>query len=376
MPAELKAMIPPLTQTIGSTKQDTSNIKQTTGIITTTTALPGGNASPAPAPALQRAVSWARVAATQAIPPQLAQTIPSSTSATERDRMVIIKIRDPDISSHLRSQKPKELKNIMNSALKEQTNINTQQVRVVAAKQLKSGDIAVYTTTGKERGILQQFTEDWVRVWGKEAQVAVPTYDVLVHGVQTKSMDLAHMTKAMRLLQAENAPRMPRAEIKYIGWLTKREDFGSYQPIAAAQDELFDWTEKMLIKDGGVRWNSTYLMLKRAKLLRRAIELFQKDHNELEDDEDGGYSVGEDRLTKDDWEEIDRFLLILEPITFATKYLEGNPGVSEFGSLWAIFPALNMLSEQIDLAINDTKDEPESYFKSGILMGKQKLDRY
>lgn len=156
----------------------------------------------------------------------------------------------------------------------------------------------------------------------------------------------------------------------------RREEFGSYQPIAAAQDELFDWTEKMLIKDGGVRWNSTYLMLKRAKLHRRAIELFQKDHNELEDDEDSGYSVREDRLTKDDWEEIDRFLVILEPITFATKYLEGNPGVSEFGSLWAIFPALNMLSEQLDLAINNTKDEPESYFKSGILMGKQKLDQY
>ncbi|TKA58672.1 hypothetical protein B0A49_11944 [Cryomyces minteri] len=36
MPAELKAMIHTLTQTIGSIKQDTTNIKHTTDIITTT----------------------------------------------------------------------------------------------------------------------------------------------------------------------------------------------------------------------------------------------------------------------------------------------------------------------------------------------------
>ncbi|TKA58673.1 hypothetical protein B0A49_11945 [Cryomyces minteri] len=106
--------------------------------------------------------------------------------------MVVVKIRDPDMSSQLRSQRPNQLKDRMNNALKEQTNIN-----------------------------IQKFAEDWVGVWGREAQVIVPTYGVLVHGVQTKFMDPSDMTKAMRLLQAENAPRMPRAEIKYVGWLTK-----------------------------------------------------------------------------------------------------------------------------------------------------------
>ncbi|TKA34684.1 hypothetical protein B0A49_13484, partial [Cryomyces minteri] len=85
----------------------------------------------------------------------------------------------------------------------------------------------------------------------------------------------------------------------------------------------------------------------------------------------------EKMLIKDAREEIDRFLVILEPITFATKYLKSNPGVSEFGSLWAIFPALNMLSEQIDLAINDTKDarkllqkrDPYGQTEAGSVLG-------
>ncbi|TKA79670.1 hypothetical protein B0A49_04709 [Cryomyces minteri] len=156
-----------------------------------------------------------------------------------------------------------------------------------------------------------------------------------------------------------------------------REKFEIYQIEAAEEEELFDWIELMLIKDGGVRWNSTYFMLKRAKVLQKAITLFQKD-NDTQDQEEISYSVSEDRIIDSDWTEVNRFLTLLRPITKATNLLEGNGSgeVSSYGSLWQVFPTLKVLSELLDKAIDQTKDEPDSYFKNGAVMGKQKLDQY
>ncbi|KAJ9650423.1 hypothetical protein H2201_009305, partial [Coniosporium apollinis] len=94
------------------------------------------------------------------VPPQ-AQTISSSSSAAEKDRETIVKITDPHMSSHLRSHDPKQLKDRINNALKEHANVNIRKIRIVATKQLRSGDIAIYTTTGEEREALQEFAEDW-----------------------------------------------------------------------------------------------------------------------------------------------------------------------------------------------------------------------
>jgi hypothetical protein len=164
--------------------------------------------------------------------------------------------------------------------------------------------------------------------------------------------------------------------VKWICRSTKRrEEFADDQALAMAEDEVFDWVEKMLVKDGGVRWNSTYMMLKRAKLLRRAIEWFQL-HHENDDDDELGYGAQSDKITKEDWEEVDRFLSVLEPIAILTKELESNPGTTGYGSLWAVFPALDILSDILDETITSTKDNDDSYFKSGLLMGKQKLDQY
>ncbi|EKG09445.1 gag-like protein [Macrophomina phaseolina MS6] len=91
--------------------------------------------------------------------------------------------------SHLRSQPPTHLKERINCALKSQTDPDVNKIQVVAAKQLRSGDVA--------------------------------TYGVIVHGVHTKSIDPSDMDNAIKLLQAENKPLLPNAEIKYVGWLTK-----------------------------------------------------------------------------------------------------------------------------------------------------------
>lgn len=59
MPAKLKAMMHTLTETVNSIKQDMSNIKHNTVIITTST-----SAGLVSAPALQCTMSWAQAAVT------------------------------------------------------------------------------------------------------------------------------------------------------------------------------------------------------------------------------------------------------------------------------------------------------------------------
>jgi hypothetical protein len=47
----------------------------------------------------------------------------------------------------------------------------------------------------------------------------------------------------------------------------RKELFDSLQKIATDSEDLFDFQALQLIKDGGVRWNSVYLMVRRSPLL-------------------------------------------------------------------------------------------------------------
>jgi hypothetical protein len=63
--------------------------------------------------------------------------------------------------------------------------------------------------------------------------------------------------------------------VKYIIRSTgRRKDFAKNQLNACIEDELFNHTELLLIKDGGVRWNLTYFILRRALLLHKAINKY------------------------------------------------------------------------------------------------------
>ncbi|KAJ9634224.1 hypothetical protein H2199_009054 [Coniosporium tulheliwenetii] len=255
MPAELKAMLQTVLQTANNIKQDTAKINYRQRL----------NASTPPA--LRSTATWARVASMQAgVPPQ-AQTISSSSSATEKDRETIVKITDPHMSSHLRSHDPKKLKDRINNALKEHANANIKKIRIVAAKQLRSGDIAIYTATGEEREALQEFAEDWAGIWGNKAQVVVQTYGVLVHRVSTRSIDLSDMAGAIRLLQAENRPLLPRAEIKYIGWLTKASTNKKNSSLVVEFARPEDANAAII---GGIVWQAEMLTCELVKHRKRA----------------------------------------------------------------------------------------------------------
>lgn len=113
------------------------------------------------------------------------------------------------------------LKDRVNHALAAYSDPNINKIRIVAAKQLRSGDVAVHTKNKQEKDTLQEHTDGWTGTLGDTARVVRQTYGVLVHGVYTKSIDLSDMGNAIKLLEAENKPLLPYTEITYVGWLTK-----------------------------------------------------------------------------------------------------------------------------------------------------------
>ena len=170
-----------------------------------------------------------------------------------------------------------------------------------------------------------------------------------------------------------------------IKWImrsdSRRQLFISYQKTDLTNDdELFAHVEKLLVTDGGVRWNSTYYMLQRALELQRAIDLFQRYYKPTQKEkEEAPYSIT--AITDEDWTEIRRFLKLLHPFVTATIHLQGNSEDEGFegarGSLWEIFTWMDLLSIKLDKAIERSASDPEdSHFKSAVLCGKQKIDEY
>ena len=183
--------------------------------------------------------NWAAVAA-EAPPPPSQASFPSSFAATnasplttsatphtdlttKTERTVIVKLADRDQALKLRQRKTVLLQRVQNTLAKS-GNPEINKITLLAAAQLKSGDVAVTTATTWDTLALQKHGKDWQKVFGTSAKVVVPTYGVIMNGVHVKSLPL-HTTEAVerakKLLIAANATNVPNMEITYMGWLAK-----------------------------------------------------------------------------------------------------------------------------------------------------------
>lgn len=104
-----------------------------------------------------------------------------------------------------------------------------------------------------------------------------------------------------------------------------------------------------LVKDIGVRWNSTFAMIQRALRLEPAIDRYCRQWRSLAGNE---YDLKSDLLDDQDWEELRHFEELLQPFNKATKRIEGNAIASSYGALWEVLPTMdylfNMLKERAD----------------------------
>ena len=139
--------------------------------------------------------SWAQVAAQargpQLPPPEPTQdgtNMPKTSMVTAyKDRMVTVRLKDRAIAQRYRNNIPAWTKQQIQNPIR--GNNATKSIKVVAAHQLKSGDIQIYTSTATEAANLKE-NRAWLKGLGEQAELVVPTYGVIVHGVSIKSIDV------------------------------------------------------------------------------------------------------------------------------------------------------------------------------------------
>lgn len=106
-------------------------------------------------------------------------------------------------------------------------------------------------------------------------------------------------------------------------------------------DDILETTKKLLMKDEGIEWNSTYFLLRRAVELKGAMEKLYKCQIIPFNERDERYWMREDKTKPEDWNEVLRYLSVLNEFVDATKYLEGNAEDGEYAetrsALWEVF---------------------------------------
>ena len=172
------------------------------------------------------AATWAQVAARVNGPHPIPPPIPSNARSTKtqptvtayKDRAVTVKLKDHGISQRFRTLSTVMIKHKVEASIRE--NTGTKSVEIVAAHQLKSGDIQIFTSSTAEATKLREH-RGWISGLGEHAELIVPTYGVIVHGISTNSINVKDQKATIQHILADNHTVIPKAEISYIGWLTR-----------------------------------------------------------------------------------------------------------------------------------------------------------
>lgn len=171
--------------------------------------------------------TWAQVAArptsTLLPPPPTQQGIsmsktPSTTLTAYKDRSVTVKIKDHGIAQRFRAHPVAWTRRQIQTSI--HSYANTKSVKVIAAHQLKSGDIQIFTSTTTDAAQLKKHQE-WLSGLGERAEVLIPSYGVIVHGVSTNSINTKDQEATIQQILADNVTVIPHAKIVYVGWLTR-----------------------------------------------------------------------------------------------------------------------------------------------------------
>ena len=201
-------------------QRDITVVKSSVGV--STTPLNAANFSGGKA----TTTSWAQVAAqakgSPLPPPPVQQGAHTSktppTVTAYKDRVVTVKLKDHGIAQRYRTHSAAWTRQQVQTSIHD--NAATKSVKVVAAHQLKSGDIQIFTSTTAEATQLKE-NKGWLRGLGEHAELIVPTYGVIVHGVSTNSINIKDQKATIQQMLADNYTVIPNAEISYVGWLTK-----------------------------------------------------------------------------------------------------------------------------------------------------------
>ncbi|TKA50188.1 hypothetical protein B0A49_11188, partial [Cryomyces minteri] len=137
-----------------------------------------------------------------------------------------------------------------------------------------------------------------------------------------------------------------------------------------------------LTKDGGVRWNSVYLMVKRALKLEVVVREYLRTWKRKDKE---AYDLQQDVLDEQDWEELRHFAELLKPFYTVTKRVEGNankPGYEgSHGALWEVLMSIDYLYKKLSTAADEITADKDNkiftnHYQTGVNTGFLKLKEY
>jgi hypothetical protein len=118
-----------------------------------------------------------------------------------------------------------------------------------------------------------------------------------------------------------------------------------------------------VVVNGGIRWNSTYLMIERAMKLRDAIHLYQDDHLNCFE--------AADYLTSEDWRELADLQDLLKPIYDSSLQVQArNTGLHE------VLTSMDYILAHLENAKKKPSQNNAPYFTACVNLGWWKLDQY
>ena len=131
-----------------------------------------------------------------------------------------------------------------------------------------------------------------------------------------------------------------------------------------------------LVKDIGVKWNSTYSMIKRALELQPAIQQYCQQWRPQSHEK---YHIKSDRLDNEDWEELRHFDELLQHFDLVTKRVEGNANSGTHGALWEVIVSMDYLFTKLQKHSKEVTDDPDiftDYYRHCLNHAFAKLSEY
>ncbi|OQD79093.1 hypothetical protein PENANT_c062G11803, partial [Penicillium antarcticum] len=158
----------------------------------------------------------------------------ASPSELSKDRDIIVKLGDSDGIAHFRTMRSSEIKDRAEKARVRATGAGTNPVlaaiQFVAARQLKSGDISLTLKSARDAEAARVHRHAWVRHLWKGAEVRLPSWGVVIHDVNVRSLGINRPTElrekqeaVSKQLVTQNLHSWGEAEITHLAWLVLPE---------------------------------------------------------------------------------------------------------------------------------------------------------
>ncbi|KAG7001977.1 hypothetical protein G7Y79_00030g065100 [Physcia stellaris] len=202
----------------GHAKMEESNAMIRHGITEITTSLKSSSTSTIKAGPR----NWAAVAAAP----------PAPRTTANKNTEIIVRLNDSEKKQQLSQYETTRIANEINTCITEK-DIQAKGIRAV--KKLPSGDLAIHAVNAEEAEKLRD-NSAWTAVLGKRARAVVPTYAVMVSGIEVKKFDLTTADgreTAMRKIREENenVEELKGMEILYMSWRNKPTAMQQYHTL-------------------------------------------------------------------------------------------------------------------------------------------------